>query len=206
MPSKAHFLPLALLLTCAHRPAATGVTVLDSAKVDAFDGERWVYRIHAVSSVGSVVLDALRPLPVLASDSLLLGIRLRDLDSTRQLFAVTVPLGTQTLYPMPADLWPFFEDVAVSPDGRFVAYVAWVDGHPLARIRPWPGLDPVLSGPPAAGCECDVDRNHARWVTPDSFEIWVDGATEAGSGMLVRGNAGRRTIHVDTLASPPLFH
>ena len=108
---------------------------------------------------------------------------------------------------MPPDVWAFFHDFVISPDGRYAAYVA-EDPLPgnmgtFAIVREVLTGEVVTRGPAGGGCECDVDANYARWIPPDSFEIAVSHASTGAGWQRVSGRSSTRKVHVDTLAKEP---
>ncbi|GAC1657471.1 MAG: hypothetical protein NVS4B3_24060 [Gemmatimonadaceae bacterium] len=93
--------------------------------------------------------------------------------------------------------------VAVSPTGSHVAYISADTRGLRATVRTLPDLQLVLQGPVMAGCDCDVDMNHARWVSRDSFEVAIPDThgwgVFAGSAAAPRG-----TLHIEP--TEPAWH
>jgi hypothetical protein len=170
-----------------------------------------VYRV-AVQRRGSIdtLRDMIEPWPVAVSDSTIVGVQLVRRDPSRQFLSFTLPSRRTSADPMSPDMEYQFNDVAVSPDGRYVAYVAADSvGLPYGMVRELSSRTEVARGPSAAGCECDVDMNHARWVTPDSFEIAVvnTGSSKGGPRyLLMAGNARLRRLHTTGLPDEPGWH
>lgn len=154
-----------------------------------------VYRIRVTRGKDSVdVSEVIAPLPVLVADTAVAGIKLGTGEGNgRELFRVALPGHRTASWPLPDDMVANFTDVAISPDGQYMAYVAEDHrGMPVGVVRRFPDGPVVVRGPPAAGCECDTDPNHARWVTSDSFEIAVvnrAAASDSAPGWLL--TAGR---------------
>jgi hypothetical protein len=167
-----------------------------------------VYRV-AISHgrITDTLDDVIGPWPVTIGDSVLLGLRLSRADSTRQVFEHRPETHTLLTHALPSDLYANFTDVSLSPDGRFVAYVADDDG-PRAVVRVLDG--PILlRGSVQAGCDCDVDLNHARWVTADSFEIAVVNRANERDGppwILAAGNVRSRRLSESPLSNEPTWH
>ena len=93
------------------------------------------------------------------------------------------------------------------PDGRHVAYVADSAG-PRAMVRAFTG-ELVVQGHVQGGCDCDVDMNHARWVSSDSFEIAVVNSANPRPGapyVLAAGSARGRRLRESGLAEEPKWH
>ncbi|HEY7393277.1 MAG TPA: hypothetical protein VH559_00435 [Gemmatimonadaceae bacterium] len=112
---------------------------------------------------------------MIAGDTIV-GLRLRRFgqEAAREWFRVALPSHDVAASPLPTDVYWDFTDVSLSPDGRHIAYVADAGKlAPQAVVRQFPAGAVVVRGPRAEGCECDVDHNHARWVSSDSFEVAV---------------------------------
>jgi len=205
------------LIACSGGERTTeeaSIAVIDSAFApswDATEDSGLVYRVE-VTTPNSVdtIRDVIAPFPVLASDTLVVGLIQVSEDSSaphRKVFRLRpggAPLQTQ---PIPPDVWAFFHDFVFSPDGRYVAYVA-EDPLPgnvgtFAVVRDLLSGEIVARGPAGGGCDCEVDSNYARWIPPDSFEIVVSHAATNAGWQRVSGRASTRRIHVDTLAREP---
>jgi hypothetical protein len=107
-------------------------------------------------------------------------------------------------------VWPSYQDVLISPDGRYLAYVG-EDTTPAnpgtyAIIRDLKSGRVAWQGPGGGGCDCDEDFNHARWFPPDSFEIAVAHGNRNGWWERFSGRASRARVHVDTLNDEPDWH
>ncbi|HWK89752.1 MAG TPA: hypothetical protein VNP72_07145 [Longimicrobium sp.] len=162
-----------------------------------------VYRVELrardrVRGINGVV----SPMPVLVGDSLLTGIQIQGRSAARFIFRVHARSGRRSFLPVPSDVWPLFHDVAISPDGRHVAYVGGDLGF-SAIVREVESGRLVVRGPALPGCGCTTDRSHARWVDADSFEVAVHGLGDAPGWQLVAGRASARRFRADTLASEP---
>jgi hypothetical protein len=189
------------------------IAVIDSSFVpswDATEDSGLVYRVEVTSPQGvDTIRDVIAPFPVLASDTLVVGLIQVSEDSSaplRKMFRLRPGTGLQT-QPIPPDVWAFFHDFVFSPDGRYVAYVAEDplpgDVGTFAAVRDLLTGEIVARGPSGGGCDCDVDSNYARWIPPDSFEIVVSHAATNAGWQRVSGRSSSRRIHVDTLAREP---
>jgi hypothetical protein len=109
--------------------------------------------------------------------------------------------------PVPADVWPSYQDVLISPDGRYIAYVGedTLPTHPgtYGVVRDLSTNEVVIKGPGNGGCDCDEDFNHARWFAPDSFEIAVAHTARNSIWQRISGKASARRFRVDTLTDEP---
>jgi len=181
--------------------------VVDSGWAMSWNPLERAVRVHRVElhARGRVrgVNGVITPMPVLVGDSMLVGLQIRGSNAERYIFRVRARSGHRTTWPVPNDVWPFLHDIALSPDGRMVAYVGG-DLAFSAIVRDAEGGQLIVRGPALPGCECDVDRNHVRWVDADSFEIAVHGlGRDVQAWQLVAGRPSQRRFRVDTLAAEP---
>jgi hypothetical protein len=140
-----------------------------------------------------------------ADDTTVSGIRMRG-EYDRQLFVFSAVTRSTRLYDVPDDVWSEFTDLAISPGGRFLAYVVSDSDSDRGAVRELATGRLVLRSPPAQDCYCDVDWHDARWLTADSFEIAVKGIQGRPDWLLFAGNATARRSHVDTLTQEPAWH
>jgi hypothetical protein len=187
--------------------ASVTLRVIDSSTVESCDREGMtVWRLEAQSGTRRDTLRRImQPLPVVVSESLVHGLLAARRVCEVRLFEYNGNTGRITLNHLPADAWAYFTDVSPSPDGRYLLYLATTTrGEEALAIRRWPAAAVVLEGPWRNGCECDVDRHHACWVSADSFEL----GTRIGLRdryERVSGSVSARRIHVDTLVAPPTY-
>jgi hypothetical protein len=182
-----------------------------SAPWDPMDDSIMVYRIVASrAGVADTLADVIRPWPVVVSDSTIIGLHFVRSDSSRQIVSLTLPGRRRAVTPLPSDLHFQFTDIAISPHGQYLAYVASDStSGPYPVIRAFDTGAEILRGPAAAGCDCDSDMNHARWVSVDSFEVAVVNSADDQGGpayWLLAGNAAVRRAHHLALASEPTWH
>jgi hypothetical protein len=197
--------------------AATQVRVIDSTYTASWapmEDTGVVYRIEVVSRVGSdTIRNVIPPAPIIVGDSLVIGLVQVSEDSStpqRQIFRLRLGQHRVETTPIPDDVWPSYQDLLVSPDGRFLAYVG-EDTTPAnpgtyAIVRDINSGRIVVRGPGGGGCDCDEDFNHARWFPPDSFEIAVAHSNTRGGWQRFSGKASVSRVHVDTLADEPDWH
>jgi hypothetical protein len=128
----------------------------------------------------------------------------------RQFFRLRLGQHRIETTPLPADVWLSYQDVLVSPDGRYVAYVGedTLPENPgtYGIVRNLRTGAVVVKGPGGGGCDCDEDFNHARWFAADSFEIAVAHTNTKSGWLRIAGDAATRRVHVDTLAEEPDWH
>ena len=108
----------------------TRINVLDSAFTQSWQAMQdtgVVYRIEVISPVGAdTIRDVIPPAPVVVGDTLVIGLMQVSEDSStpqRQIFRARLGQHRIETKPMPADVWSSYQDVLVSPDGRYIGYV-----------------------------------------------------------------------------------
>jgi hypothetical protein len=197
--------------------SATRIRVIDSTYTESWqpmEDTGTVYRIEVVSPFGAdTIRSVIPPAPILVGDSLVIGLlQLSEDSSTPQRKIFRLRLGTHRIEtgPIPDDVWSSYQDLLVSPDGRFLAYVG-EDTTPAnpgtyGIVRDLKTGSIVMRGPGGGGCDCDEDFNHARWFAPDSFEIAVAHTNSSGGWERWSGKASASRIHVDTLTDEPDWH
>ena len=204
---------------CSHdeNESSTDIRVIDSTYTSSWapmEDTGIVYRIEVVSPAGSdTIRNVIPPAPIVVGDTLVIGLVQASEDSStpqRQIFRLRLGQHRVETTPIPEDVWPSYQDVLVSPDGRFLAYVA-EDSTPAnpgtyAVIRDIQSGRMVVRGPGGGGCDCDEDFNHARWFPPDSFEVAVAHRNTSGTWERFSGKASRARVHVDTLTDEPDWH
>ena len=197
--------------------SSTRIRVIDSTYTQSWqpmEDTGTVYRIEVISPLGAdTVRNVIPPAPVLVGDTLVIGLlQLSEDSSTPQRQIFRLRLGTHRIEtsPIPDDVWSSYQDVLVSPDGRYLAYVGEdttpVNPGTYGIVRELKTGAIVMKGPGGGGCDCDEDFNHARWFAPDSFEIAVAHSNSAGGWQRLSGKASASRIHVDTLSDEPDWH
>jgi hypothetical protein len=195
----------------------TRIRVIDSTYTQSWqpmEDTGTVYRIEVVYPLGAdTIRNVIPPAPILVGDSLVVGLLQFSEDSStpqRQIFRLR--LGTHRIEtsPIPEDVWSSYQDLLVSPDGRYLAYVG-EDTTPAnpgtyGIVRDLKSREIVVKGPGAGGCDCDEDFNHARWFAPDSFEIAVAHGGSNGVWQRISGKASAGRSKVDTLTDEPDWH
>jgi hypothetical protein len=197
--------------------SSTRIRVIDSTYTESWEPMEdtgTVYRIEITSPLGAdTVRNVIPPAPIVVGDSLVIGLLQFSEDSStpqRQIFRLRLGQHRIETEPIPADVWSSYQDVLVSPDGRFIAYVG-EDTTPAnpgtyAIVRDLKSGQIVVKGPGGGGCDCDEDYNHARWFAPDSFEIAVAHSNTGGAWQRLSGKASASRVHVDTLTDEPDWH
>ena len=197
--------------------SATRIQVIDSAYTESWqpmEDTGTVYRIAIISRLGAdTVRSVIPPAPIVVGDTLVLGlVQLSEDSSTpqRQIFRLRLGKHRVETSPIPGDVWPSYQDLLISPDGRYLAYVG-EDTTPAnpgtyGVVRDLKTGAIVVRGPGGGGCDCDEDYNHARWFAPDSFEIAVAHSNSGGGWQRLSGKASASRVHVDTLTDEPDWH
>lgn len=197
--------------------SSTRIRVIDSTYTGSWEPMEdtgTVYRIEITSPLGAdTVRNVIPPAPIVVGDSLVIGLLQLSEDSStpqRQIFRLRLGQHRIETEPIPADVWSSYQDVLVSPDGRFIAYVG-EDTTPAnpgtyGIVRDLKTGQIVVKGPGGGGCDCDDDYNHARWFAPDSFEIAVAHSNSGGGWQRLSGKASASRVHVDTLTDEPDWH
>src|SRR3954469_22626118 len=197
--------------------AATRINVIDSSYTTSWqpmEDTGTVYRIEVVSPLGAdTIRNVIPPAPIIVGDTLVIGLVQASEDSStpqRQIFRLRLGQHRVETSPLPDDVWPSYQDVLVSPDGRYIAYVG-EDTTPAnpgtyGIVRDLRSGSTVVKGPGGGGCDCDDDYNHARWFAPDSFEIAVAHRNTSGGWQRFSGKAPASRVHVDTLSDEPDWH
>lgn len=197
--------------------ASTRIGVIDSTSTESWspmEDTGTVYRIEVVSPLGAdTIRNVIPPAPILVGDSLVIGlVQLSEDSSTpkRQIFRLRLGQHRIETSPLPDDVWSSYQDILVSPDGRYLAYVGedTTPAYPgtYGIVRELKTGQIVVRGPGGGGCDCDEDFNHARWFAPDSFEIAVVHSNTSGGWQRLSGVVSARRIHVDTLTDEPDWH
>jgi hypothetical protein len=197
--------------------SSTQIRVIDSTYTESWapmEDTATVYRIEVVSPLGAdTIRNVIPPAPILVGDSLVIGLVQVSEDSStpqRQIFRLRLGQHRIETSPLPDDVWSSYQDVLVSPDGRYLAYVGedTTPAYPgtYGIVRDLRSGQIVIRGPGGGGCDCDEDFNHARWFAPDSFEIAVAHSNTSGGWQRLSGVASARRIHVDTLSDEPDWH
>ena len=168
--------------------------IVDSAWVTPWDevtDSAAVYRLAVVGpSRTDTLTDILPPWPVIVDDSAVWGFRKIREGTNREFFRWSVPARNIVTLALPADVLSGYNDIMISPRGRFVAYVGKEDtGGAYGVVRELESRRLLWRGPTASGCDCDVDLSHARWVTADSFEIAVVSTSNGRGWAISAGSA-----------------
>ena len=197
--------------------SSTRIRVLDSTYTESWEPMEdtgTVYRIEVLSPFGAdTVRNVIPPAPIVIGDSLVIGLVQVSEDSStpqRHVFRLRIGQHRVETSPIPEDVWSSYQDVLISPNGRYIAYVG-EDTTPAnpgtyGIVRDLATREVVIKGPGNGGCDCDEDFNHARWFAPDSFEIAVAHTRTSSGWQRISGKASAARIHVDTLTDEPDWH
>lgn len=204
----------AVAMACARQQpiADQPVTLrtIDSAWTDkswAMDDDGlWVYRVEVRRGArADTIPNIIEPRPFVVDGQRVAGLQLVPKDSGasgRSIFIYSAADGQTKSWPAPDDVWYLYHDVMLSPDARYVAYVAdgWI---PIVREIATNRIV-LRDTTDGGGCECDVDRNHARWINADSVEIAVGHHIKPPEGfLLLAGRPSTKAVHVKMLDKMP---
>jgi hypothetical protein len=211
----------AVVLSGACRDAGdesnTRIRVLDSTYAQSWapmEDTGTVYRIEVVSPLGAdTIRNVIPPAPIVVGDSLVIGLVQVSEDSAtpqRQIFRLRLGQHRVETSRIPEDVWSSYQDILISPNGRYIAYVGedTTPSNPgtYGIVRDLASREVVIKGPGNGGCDCDEDFNHARWFAPDSFEIAVAHTNSNSGWQRISGKASAQRIRVDTLRDEPDWH
>lgn len=185
--------------------------IVDRSWVSPWDESTDSAAVYRVAIIGpdrtDTLTDILPPWPVIVDDSAVWGFRKIEGQSDREFFHWSIAAKQMRALPLPRDVLGGYNDVMISPRAQFVAYVAKEDsGGAYGVVRDLESQRLVWRGPTAAGCDCDIDLSHARWVTPDSFEIAVVSTSNSRGWSISSGSATARHAHLAYSASEPEWH
>ena len=201
----------------AEDESSTRIRVLDSTYTQSWEPMEdtgTVYRIEVVSPLGAdTIRNVIPPAPIVVGDTLVIGLVQVSEDSAtpqRKIFRLRLGQHRVETSPIPEDVWASYQDILISPNGRYIAYVGedTTPSNPgtYGIVRDLVSREVVIKGPGNGGCDCDEDLNHARWFAPDSFEIAVAHTNSNSGWQRISGKAFARSIHVDTLRDEPDWH
>jgi hypothetical protein len=201
----------------AEDTSGTRIQVLDSTYTQSWEPMEdtgTVYRIEVVSRLGAdTIRNVIPPAPIVVGDTLVIGLVQVSEDSAtpqRKIFRLRLGQHRVETSPIPEDVWASYQDILISPNGRYIAYVGedTAPSNPgtYGTVRDLASREVVIKGPGNGGCDCDEDFNHARWFAPDSFEIAVAHTSRNSGWQRISGKASARGIHVDTLRDEPDWH
>ena len=201
----------------AEDESSTRIRVLDSTYTQSWEPMEdtgTVYRIEVVSPLGAdTIRNVIPPAPIVVGDTLVIGLVQVSEDSAtpqRKIFRLRLGQHRVETSPIPEDVWASYQDILISPNGRYIAYVGedTTPSNPgtYGTVRDLATREVVIKGPGNGGCDCDEDFNHARWFAPDSFEIAVPHTNSNSGWQRISGKASAQRIHVDTLRDEPDWH
>jgi hypothetical protein len=147
-----------------------------------------------LDTIPTVLTDVL---PVVLPDGSVLGFVLEAAE-LRSAFAWH-PARPLQLIALPDDADRWFTTPAFSPDGRYLAYVAYGEGHGRGMVREGAVGPVVVRTDPVAVPATDAALNFARWVDAERFEIYLD-VGETGWHRFT-GTVAAGVLRADTVAA-----
>ena len=185
----------------AGKPATRLVDSVPWAESFAEDGSGVLRRIEVRSKHRVDTLDRILTLqdPLVVGDSLLLGMSYDTLGTLLGVFRYDRRDGSIRNDALPTD-YNRASDLALSPDGRHLAYVRFDTSGATGVVRKWPSGEMIVTTAPLRVPAGDVMRGAARWTSRIDFELLIDPFELDGSRWVrYRGRIGRAGLMVDTL-------
>ena len=197
----------ALITSCSPRSPALSWGVIGHTFVSAEFADSIVVSTIEVTapSFRDTIRNVLAPMPLLIGDSAIVGIAWDTTTASRQFFRVAKENHRVEFLKAPGDLSPYFADVSIGPDGRYLLYLG-VDPVAYERVivRRWPNGAVVVRSPSTPSCDCDGDLHHAHWVSADSFEFATQ--IDAIRWERIAGSVSSGRLQVDTVRGEPDWH
>lgn len=193
-------------------PSITASDVLPSTRlVDSLPWEdnEWglegvLYRVEITLAGRVDTLPAVftKDLPVLTNDTVVLGLNYEQdrVTSVFQYDPISKELDSIHMPERLEDFQSYFSRPSFSPNGNYLAYVAYAGGGAQAVVRNWPELEIVFDGPNVEIPPTDFVVNDTKWLNDATFALAVDlgGAPHRGWLRIV-GSVDGRTIRADTI-------
>lgn len=107
-----------------------------------------------------------------------------------------------TMFALPPDVNQYMaDDIELNDDAKFVAYIVNAD-KTWAVVRSWPSMAVVVRTLPSDGFPSDhAGDNLVGWL--DLYQFQFHYRISSGPWILIEGDAQRRTMKVDTIATLP---
>ncbi|HEX6370275.1 MAG TPA: hypothetical protein VF006_15250 [Longimicrobium sp.] len=199
----------ALALACActppvrTAPAPAGVVrvaLVDSVPfaTEMHDGVLRRVEVRSPAGVDTIPGVLTHALPVVLADGSVLGFFFDGAD-LRSAFSWH-PARRLELIALSDDADRWFTTPAFSPDGRYLAYVAYGEGYGRGMVRDGARGAVVVRTDSVAVPATDAALNFARWRDAETFEIYLD-VGETGWHRFT-GTVAAGVIRMDTVAPP----
>lgn len=204
-----------LLATAACTPSmwtapAPAAGVIEVALVDSVpfstemhDGVLRRVQVRTAAGLDTIPSVLTHALPVVLPDGSVLGFLFEAAD-LRSAFAWH-PSRPLQLIALPDDVDRWFTTPAFSPDGRYLAYVAYAEGYGRGMVREGAQGAVVVRTDSVALPATDAAFSFARWVDAQTFEIYLD-VGETGwhrfAGTVAAGVTRNDTVAASDVAPP----
>jgi hypothetical protein len=139
--------------------------------------------------------------PVATNDGMVHGIAMTGEGFVSRGYDYDARTKKLTVLSLPPDVNPYNQDIELNPDAKFVAYLA--NAHKTwAVVRSWPSMAEVARTLPSEGFPSDyAGASLVGWTGLYQFQFHY--RISSGPVILVEGDAQRRTMKVDTVATLP---
>lgn len=189
---------------------APAAGVIDVALVDSVpfatemhDGVLRRVQVRTAAGFDTIPSVLTQTLPVVLADGSVRGFLFEAAD-LRSAFAWH-PSRALQLIPLPDDADRWFTTPAFSPDGRYLAYVAYAEGYGRGMVRDGAAGPAVVRTDSVAVPATDAALSFARWLDTETFEIYLD-VGETGwhrfAGTVGAGVTRNDTVRVGDVAPP----
>jgi hypothetical protein len=181
------------------------VALVDSVpfSTEMHDGVLRRVQVRTAAGLDTIPAVLTHALPVVLLDGSVRGF-VFEAAELRSAFAWHPSLPLQ-LIPLPDDADRWFTTPAFSPDGRYLAYVAYAEGYGRGMVRDGAAGPVVVRTDSVAVPATDAALSFARWVDAETFEIYLD-VGETGwhrfAGTVAAGVTRNDTVAATDVTSP----
>jgi hypothetical protein len=185
----------------APSPASVRVALVDSVPFATEMHEGVLRRVEVRSAAGvDTIADVLTFVPpVVRADGQVLGLVWKGVD-LREAFVYDPATRRLERVALPDDADRWFTTPAFSPDGRYLAYVAYEEGHGRGMVRHDTRGPVVVRTERVPVPATDAAVSFAQWTDAETFEIFLD-VGETGWHRF-RGTVSAGVTANDTVAAP----
>jgi hypothetical protein len=159
----------------APSPAAVRVALVDSVpfETEMHEGVLRRVEVRSAASVDTIPEVLTHTPPLVRADGRVLGLAWEDAD-LRDAFVYDPTRRRMERMALPDDADRWFTTPAFSPDGQFLAYVAYGKEQGRGIVRRGVQGPIVVRTEPVAVPATDAAINYAVWLDGETFEIYLD--------------------------------